>query len=99
LRIFADLMDGDSCNCELKDNLDLAPNLLSHHLKVLENAGLVHSRRDAIDGRWIYYTVNEENIARWQKWLTFFFDTTRIQTRGLCGPEGQMIPAVTVNRG
>jgi ArsR family transcriptional regulator len=44
LRIFAELMAGDSCNCELKDNLGLAPNLLSHHLKMLEKAGLVDSR-------------------------------------------------------
>ena len=58
LRIFAELMAGDSCNCELRDNLGLAPNLLSHHLKVLEKAGLVESRRDLIDGRWIYYSVN-----------------------------------------
>lgn len=90
LRIFSELMSGDSCNCELKDNLGLAPNLLSHHLKVLENAGLVNSRRDVIDGRWIYYTINRENIAGWHNWLTEFFDPTRIQVRPVCGPEGQV---------
>ena len=57
-RIFAELMRGDSCNCELKDNLDLPPNLLSHHLRALSEAGLVTSRRDNIDGRWIYYSVD-----------------------------------------
>jgi ArsR family transcriptional regulator len=89
LRIFAELMAGDSCNCELKDNLTLAPNLLSHHLKVLESAGLVNSRRDAVDGRWIYYAVNRDSIIQWHHWLTTFFDPTRIQQRPLCGPEGQ----------
>ena len=44
LRIFAELMTGDSCNCELKENLGLPPNLLSHHLRVLSESGLVNSR-------------------------------------------------------
>ncbi len=92
LRIFAELMTGDSCNCELKDKLKLAPNLLSHHLKVLEKAGLINSRRDAVDARWIYYAVNRDNITQWQAWLSTFFDPTRIQERVLCGPEGQCVP-------
>jgi ArsR family transcriptional regulator len=69
--------------------LGLASNLLSHHLKVLENAGLVNSRRDVVDGRWIYYTADRPNIARWHTWLATFLDPARIQTRPLCGPEGQ----------
>jgi ArsR family transcriptional regulator len=94
LRIFGELMAGDSCNCELKDKLGLRPNLLSHHLKVLESAGLVNSRRDVVDGRWIYYAVNRENITQWHDWLSDFFDPARIQTRSLCGPEGQLVPAI-----
>jgi ArsR family transcriptional regulator len=96
LRIFSELMSGDSCNCELKDKLGLAPNLLSHHLKVLENTGLVDSRRDVIDGRWIYYAVNRDNMADWHQWLSSFFDPTRIKTRPVCGPEGQLIQSIKV---
>jgi ArsR family transcriptional regulator len=90
LRIFAELMSGDSCNCELNDNLGLAPNLLSHHLKVLERAGLVQARRDVIDGRWIYYTVNRDNLTDLYQQLSSFFNPTRIQTRPACGPEGSL---------
>jgi ArsR family transcriptional regulator len=90
LQIIDLLMQGDSCNCELNDRLGLPPNLLSHHLRVLKEAGLVDSRRDALDGRWIYYAVNREAIAQWQHWFAEFFDPARIQTRtALCGPEGQ----------
>ena len=89
LRIFAELMAGDSCNCEMKDKLGLAPNLLSHHLKTLEKAGLVDSRRDVIDGRWVYYAVNRETVTDWHGWLFTFFDPSRIRERPLCGPEGQ----------
>lgn len=90
LRIFAELMSGDSCNCELKEKLALPPNLLSHHLRVLSEAGLVSSRRDVLDGRWIYYTVNREAAARWQVWFKHFFNPGRIRERVVCGPEGQL---------
>ncbi len=82
-------MTGDSCNCELNENLGLPPNLLSHHLRVLSEAGLVHSRRDMVDARWIYYSVDRTEAARWQAWLSEFLDPGRIQERPVCGPEGQ----------
>lgn len=90
LRIFDFLMDGDSCNCELNEKLGLAPNLLSHHLRVLHEVGLVQSRRDALDGRWLYYTVNRDRVAQCRDWLGYLLDPARIQPRtALCGPEGQ----------
>lgn len=91
LRIFAELMRGDSCNCELKDKLGLPPNLLSHHLRALSEAGLVTSRRDSIDGRWIYYSVDRKAAARWQAWFSHFLDPQSIQERVVCGPEGQQV--------
>ena len=93
LRILDTLMQGDSCNCELKDRLGLTPNLLSHHLRVLREAGLITSRRDAIDGRWIYYAVDKEAVAQWRTWFAEFLDPARIQERALCGPEGQQTAA------
>lgn len=91
MRIFAELMEGDSCNCELQERLGLAPNLLSHHLRTLEKAGLVHSRRDRVDGRWIYYSVDRSAITHWHGWLSHFLNPARIRTRTVCGPEGQLI--------
>lgn len=91
MRIFAELMQGDSCNCELQERLGLAPNLLSHHFRILEKAGLVHSRRDRIDGRWIYYSVDRSAATRWHAWFNHFLDPARIQERPVCGPEGQLV--------
>ena len=92
LRIFDLLMLGDSCNCELNERLGLAPNLLSHHLRVLQQAGLVNSRRDAVDGRWIYYSVNKKAVSHWRSWFSQLLDPSRIQERPvLCGPEGQQV--------
>jgi ArsR family transcriptional regulator len=42
------------CNCHLQEVLDLAPNLLSYHLKVLREAGLIEGTKR---GRWVDYTL------------------------------------------
>ncbi len=90
LRIFERLTQGDSCNCELRDELGLAPNLLSHHLNVLSKAGLIRSRRDRVDGRWIYYAIAGDNVSLLREWLMHLLDVERVELRPvLCGPEGQ----------
>ena len=91
LRIFERLMQGDSCNCELTEQLGMPPNLLSHHLRVLREAGLISCRRDIVDSRWIYYSVNRETVAYWRSWFAYFFDPARVYGRAiLCGPEGML---------
>ena len=88
LRIFAALMGGASCNGWLTEALDLPANLLSHHLKVLREAGLVQDRRDAVDGRWIYYQVNAPALAALHAWMSEFFAPARVALAPhLCGPE------------
>jgi ArsR family transcriptional regulator, arsenate/arsenite/antimonite-responsive transcriptional repressor len=47
LIIFNLLMEGVQCNCELGDTLQMAPNLISHHLSVLRQAGLADTEHDA----------------------------------------------------
>lgn len=91
LRILAALMDGDTCNCELVERLGLPANLLSHHLKVLSEVGLVNARRDRIDGRWVYYAVDRAAAARWQAWFAALLDPAQIRVRPLCGPEGAVV--------
>ncbi len=91
LAIFDLLMQGVQCNCELGDKLDLPMNLISHHLKVLKEAGLVDAERDPIDARWIYYSINQPALNRLREQLSAFLDPQRIQPRLLsCGP--QLIP-------
>lgn len=98
LRILDTLMQGISCNGELNERLGLPPNLLSHHLRVLKKAGLITSRRDSVDGRWIYYAVDLDAIAPWRTWFGDFFDPDRLQPRCLCGPEGEnLTPTTSLN--
>jgi len=81
------LMQGVQCNCELGDKLNMAPNLISHHLGVLREAGLVQAERDPSDARWIYYSINREVLDEINALLSSFFDPARIQCRSLsCRP-------------
>jgi ArsR family transcriptional regulator len=92
LLIFHFLMEGVQCNCELGDGLQMAPNLISHHLRVLREAGLIDVERDALDARWMYYSINRLALDKLnQAWGTFF-DPQRIKPRRLtCGPHGEFI--------
>ena len=81
------LIDGVQCNCELGDALQMAPNLISHHLSKLRGVGLVDVERDAIDSRWIYYSINRAALDELNAAFGAFFDPARIQPRRLtCGP-------------
>lgn len=93
LAIFDLLMQGVQCNCEIGDNLNLPLNLISHHLKVLRNAGLVNVERDATDARWIYYSVNQRALRQLREQVDAFLDPARIKPRQpMCGPKSNGVP-------
>ena len=92
LLIFHYLMEGVQCNCELGSDLDMAPNLISHHLRVLREAGLIDVERDAVDARWMYYSINRPALDELNQAWGSFFDPQRIKPRRLtCGPQGEFI--------
>jgi ArsR family transcriptional regulator len=86
------LMEGVQCNCELGDALQMAPNLISHHLSVLRQAGLVDIERDAVDARWIYYSINQTALNELNTAFGSFFDPDRIKPRRpTCGPQSSVV--------
>jgi ArsR family transcriptional regulator len=52
---------GTCCVCVLQERVPVAANLLSYHLKVLRDAGLVTTSRR---GRWVDYTLAEGAARR-----------------------------------
>lgn len=50
---------GEACVCELTAPLGLAQPTVSHHLKILYDAGLVERERR---GTWVYYRVVTERL-------------------------------------
>ncbi len=88
LLLLEKIIEGVQCNCELGDALQMAPNLISHHLSVLRDAGLIEAERDPVDGRWVYYSINLKAMDELRSLFGNFFDTYRIQPRRLsCGPQ------------
>lgn len=57
---------GNVCVCELVPLFDLSQPTVSHHLKVLRDAGIVGSERR---GLWAYYFVNPEALDDLRRWL------------------------------
>jgi ArsR family transcriptional regulator, arsenate/arsenite/antimonite-responsive transcriptional repressor len=57
---------GKVCVCELTPLFDVSQPTVSHHLKVLRDAGLVGVERS---GLWAYYYVNPEALKEMARWL------------------------------
>ena len=60
LRIVTVLAGGGRCVCDLHDSVPVAANLLSYHLRVLREAGLVTATRR---GRWVDYRLDGDGFA------------------------------------
>ncbi len=57
---------GKVCVCELVPLFDLKQPTISHHLKVLREAGIVGSERP---GLWAYYYVIPDSLTEFSAWL------------------------------
>lgn len=60
LSMIASNSGGEVCVCELTPAFELTGPTISHHLRVLREAGLIdHERR----GTWVYYWIKPEQFA------------------------------------
>jgi ArsR family transcriptional regulator len=62
LRLFATIAcsdTGEACVCDLVDTIDLTQPTVSHHLKVLVDAGLLQRERR---GSWAYFRVRNDAV-------------------------------------
>ena len=60
LRLLGVLAGGGRCVCDLQDKVPVPANLLSYHLRVLREAGLVIATRR---GRWVDYRLDGSGFA------------------------------------
>jgi ArsR family transcriptional regulator len=60
------LAAGECCVCDLTDAFGLAQPTISHHLKVLRDAGLVSVGRR---GTWAYYRLEPESVRQLRQTL------------------------------
>jgi len=61
LRILGLLSFREMCVCEVMIALDLTQPTASHHLRILENVGLVKDRKE---GKWVFYSIANPELFK-----------------------------------
>ena len=63
IRILKLLCGGEKCACKLLEEMSISQPTLSHHMKILCDAGIVVGRKE---GKWMHYRICPEcvRIAR-----------------------------------
>ncbi len=69
LKILCLLKNGELCVCEILENLDLAQNLISSHLKVLLDFELIALRQE---WKRNYYSISQKTFKKYNLLLTNF---------------------------
>ena len=65
LQILELLRDGERCACKILDEMQITQPTLSHHMKILCDAGIVIGRKE---GKWMHYSISEiglENVMNY----------------------------------
>jgi len=60
MSLVASNIGGEACVCDLNSAFDLSQPTISHHMKVLHDAGLVDREKRGV---WVYYRVRAEALA------------------------------------
>ena len=50
---------GEVCVCDFVEPLGKSQPTVSHHMKILSQAGLVHGQRR---GKWVWYSLNRQRL-------------------------------------
>ncbi len=61
LSLIVSNQSGETCVCDLVNAFSLSQPTISHHLRILREAGLVEGHRRGV---WVYYRASEEAAAR-----------------------------------
>ena len=69
----------EMCACHLLEKFDITQPTLSHHMKILIEAGIVNSRKQ---GSWCYYFLNQEKIFQV---VSFMSNFTIVNGNCTCG--------------
>jgi ArsR family transcriptional regulator len=60
LSMLAAAPEGEVCVCDFVEPLGKSQPTISHHLKILGDAGLVHGDRR---GKWVWYSLDRDRLA------------------------------------
>lgn len=77
LKIIDLLTDGSLCACELLKHFDFTQPTLSHHMKILEKAGVVMVTKKGI---WHHYQLTEDFIRQFLDSQMQLFGISKLST-------------------
>ncbi|MCI9051662.1 MAG: winged helix-turn-helix transcriptional regulator [Lachnospiraceae bacterium] len=66
IRIIKLLRSGEKCACKLLEEIKVTQPTLSHHMKILCDAGIVVGRKE---GKWMHYSISEKGVKEAKKCL------------------------------
>lgn len=66
------------CSCKLLEEYDMSQSTLSHHMKLLCEAGLVSCEKD---GKWVHYSLDSDGIERAVQALQDLKEEARLSRR------------------
>lgn len=66
LYILSLLLPGERCAGGLLDELQIGQSTLSHHMKILCDAGIVNGRKE---GKWVHYSINQNGVSHAEELL------------------------------
>ena len=61
IRILKLLCTGEKCGCRLLEELNVTQPTLSHHMKILCDAGIVRGRKE---GKWTHYSFDPQGVQK-----------------------------------
>ena len=66
IQILQLLKDGEKCACHLLEEMKITQPTLSHHMKLLCDAGIVTGRKE---GKWMHYSISEKGLREMEEYL------------------------------
>jgi len=84
-----------TCACDLTVGIDLTQPTVSHHLRVLREAGLVQAERR---GSWIFYSLAPEAVARLQRIVAGLLPAIGLGTEAIIGRRLPIVETVPFAR-
>lgn len=66
LKIIELLTQEERCACVLLEHFEITQPTLSHHMKILKNSDLIHTRKE---GKWTYYSMNCRTMTAFRDYI------------------------------
>ena len=74
IQILELLRDGERCACRLLEEMKITQPTLSHHMKILCDAGIVVGRKE---GKWMHYSISEDGMRDVRNYLDELMANTK----------------------